>query len=906
MKKLLSTILLLIPSLVCAEDVWVKNRFIDVHVTSDTTGNATVNVNVIGESTLAVATGTSNGNFGVATSSPTAVLLFDQSQFAVTLPAGNTAYVTYIGATGSGGGGTNLNPTTATFNFGSQYSVVNATAIRSTNELSVGGSTLAVVGGKVGIGTTSPAQALDVVGQIQVSSGIRWADGTFSTTAVTAGGGSGDIEGVTAGVGLDGGGTSGTVTLDIDPSTVTMQGPIVSSITAGAFYSAGIVRTNLGLAIGTNVEAWDATLDDLASAPLGEADSVSVGAIAAGTLNANVVASSVAITSQYIGVAQLQDKSITAAKIANATITGTQVDASSFTMVGPTIETTEIQNGTLGSGIVASSVAITSQYIGVAQLQDKAITAGKIANATITGTQVDASSFTMVGPTVEATEIQAGTLGTGVIASSVAITSAYIGTAQLMSGSVSAVKMATADHGDVSWSAGVATVDNVAAANVAAGNLGGSVIASSITLASMYGAPTLTGTNITSLDDDQVLFDDENSNFTATTIGAAVEELDDVNGSGVNAADGKVDWTQLVSVPAGFADGSDDGGAGGGGFNTNPTTVTINLGGTYSVINATAVRSTAEFSVGVSTLAVLLGKVGIGVTNPSYMLSIATTAGTTSTLMAVSTGAVNIFAVQGTSISLEVPLVFGDGTTQTTAFTGGGAGDMVLASTQTISGGKLSTSFTNFIGSVTFSSSTLTSNISTATYSAGYFNFAAGSTVTIAGGLRDMRNSYGDMNYSVLKSSGSSGVYWDSDAYFDSIYATSATAVAGLGYAPSGLWFPVVAGSTYTFQFTMRHQCSSTGGIKYGMEFPALSTAAYSTFGNTSATAIGVSSGTAGVPILSIAMNTTASGTGYATIHGYVNVGTTGWVKLLFASTTGGQTSTLHPGSRVEAWKRRN
>lgn len=59
-------------------------------------------------------------------------------------------------------------------------------------------------------------------------------------------------------------------------------------------------------------------------------------------------------------------------------------------------------------------------------------------------------------------------------------------------------------------------------------------------------------------DDDLVSFDDADSNFAATTIGAAVEELDDVNGSGVNASDGKVAWTQLVNVPAAFADGTDD------------------------------------------------------------------------------------------------------------------------------------------------------------------------------------------------------------------------------------------------------------------------------------------------------------------------------------------------------------
>lgn len=69
-----------------------------------------------------------------------------------------------------------------------------------------------------------------------------------------------------------------------------------------------------------------------------------------------------------------------------------------------------------------------------------------------------------------------------------------------------------------------------------------------------------------SLTGTKVGFADTDNNFTASNVQAAIEELDNVNGSGVNASDGKVDWTQLVSVPAGFADGTDDGA---GGSDTN-------------------------------------------------------------------------------------------------------------------------------------------------------------------------------------------------------------------------------------------------------------------------------------------------------------------------------------------------
>jgi hypothetical protein len=51
-------------------------------------------------------------------------------------------------------------------------------------------------------------------------------------------------------------------------------------------------------------------------------------------------------------------------------------------------------------------------------------------------------------------------------------------------------------------------------------------------------------------DDDLIEFDDAGSNFTATKIGPAIEELATVNPSGPNAGDAKVDYSQLGNVPA--------------------------------------------------------------------------------------------------------------------------------------------------------------------------------------------------------------------------------------------------------------------------------------------------------------------------------------------------------------------
>lgn len=119
------------------------------------------------------------------------------------------------------------------------------------------------------------------------------------------------------------------------------------------------------------------------------------------------------------------------------------------------------------------------------------------------------------------------------------------------------------------------------------------------------------GTNLTALDDDNVDFDDVNSDWTATAIGPALEEMvDSINGGVPNSATAKVHWSQLTGVPAGFADGTDDTGSGSLGSNLSSSTDdilsdngTILLGGTGNTNNETLDFDfeTSANTVGVST-----------------------------------------------------------------------------------------------------------------------------------------------------------------------------------------------------------------------------------------------------------------------------------------------------------------
>lgn len=62
-----------------------------------------------------------------------------------------------------------------------------------------------------------------------------------------------------------------------------------------------------------------------------------------------------------------------------------------------------------------------------------------------------------------------------------------------------------------------------------------------------------------------ITFPDPDSKFAATTVTAALAELDDNNTIGPNQADYKLHWSQIGGMPAGFADGDDGGGVPGSG-----------------------------------------------------------------------------------------------------------------------------------------------------------------------------------------------------------------------------------------------------------------------------------------------------------------------------------------------------
>lgn len=90
---------------------------------------------------------------------------------------------------------------------------------------------------------------------------------------------------------------------------------------------------------------------------------------------------------------------------------------------------------------------------------------------------------------------------------------------------------------------------------------------------------SLTGTKVGFADTDNV--------WTATNVQAALEELNDsINAGAPNGTGAKVHWSQLLGVPAGFADGTDDGAGGGISHATSDGTYYASRNGAWSALTS--------------------------------------------------------------------------------------------------------------------------------------------------------------------------------------------------------------------------------------------------------------------------------------------------------------------------------
>lgn len=152
--------------------------------------------------------------------------------------------------------------------------------------------------------------------------GVEGATASFTNTGATAldvAGGAQFGTGNVALIGTDGkinGPLSSTIIDDLSGANLTNltaanisagslgSSVMASSVAISGFYSNATIRSNLGLAIGTDVQAWDADLDDLADGSLTGSkvgSGVPATNIASGSLGSSVIASSISVNAVYTG-----------------------------------------------------------------------------------------------------------------------------------------------------------------------------------------------------------------------------------------------------------------------------------------------------------------------------------------------------------------------------------------------------------------------------------------------------------------------------------------------------------------------------------------------------------------------------------------------------------------------------
>lgn len=191
-----------------------------------------------GASALATYNGTS-GVPGVKISSPTSGINFDSNAFSVALQGGSTAFVTLTGAQPL------VSILSGLTTISSAYTATSSMTNTSGGGILVSNGIKAATGTFTGTGAATYSISLSsslIFSNGTTNIGVRWADGTVSTTA--SGGGSSGITALTGGVTASG---SGSVVATV-VTNANLTGPVTSVGNATAITATGVGASTWGSA----------------------------------------------------------------------------------------------------------------------------------------------------------------------------------------------------------------------------------------------------------------------------------------------------------------------------------------------------------------------------------------------------------------------------------------------------------------------------------------------------------------------------------------------------------------------------------------------------------------------------------------------------------------------------------
>ena len=223
-----------------------------------------------------------SGNIGIGTTAP---------NFQLDVNRGTTSSDVVLGIDANNS--STYSPTLYFRNLGTAISKIMSARDIQFQTSSGGGLLYLKTNGSVGIGTTAPGYKLDVQGGSVNSSGGLCIAGDCKTSWAQVGGG-GSLTGVTAGSGLTGGGTSGTVTLtNADPGSSQSIFKNIANAAGTTQFSAGSNNDTLriegtgGTSVSFNAATKKVTINSATPASTISATNVSAGQFGLNTGNGN-------------------------------------------------------------------------------------------------------------------------------------------------------------------------------------------------------------------------------------------------------------------------------------------------------------------------------------------------------------------------------------------------------------------------------------------------------------------------------------------------------------------------------------------------------------------------------------------------------------------------------------------